>query len=242
MPYTMSLVVLLLLVELVGLTVVGLGITWFAKYGGGFALDKTGKEFNLHPVFMALGFLFFNGNSLMTYRILGNNVHRLFAKIVHFLLQLVALICASFGLACVFQFHNANSIPNMYSLHSWLGIATYSFFCLQLLLGLTLFLIMAVFSPNSMTNLRKFYLHFHVYGGVLIFVMAGAASLLGTAEKISFSIQKYSQLPPVAIVANFFGVFTILFVGLVCYVLYSDKFKTAPNTDREYREQINVEQ
>ncbi len=238
MPSTLTLVVLLVLAELVGLITVGLGITWFAKYGGGFALDKSGKEFNLHPVFMVLGFLFFNANSLMTYRVLGNNINRLFVKIVHFLLQLVALVCASFGLACVFQVFNANGHTHMYSLHSWLGIATFVFFCLQLLLGLSLFLIVPVWTPNSMTSLRKFYLHFHVYGGVLIFVMSGASSLIGTAEEISF--KNYSELPPVAVVANLFGIFTVIFVGLVCYILFTDKLKPAANTDSEYTQQMNV--
>ena len=61
-------------------------------------------------------------------------------------------------------------------------------FPLQLILGFVMFLIMAIFAPMSTTNIRKVYLHLHVYGGVLIFIMAGVTSLLGTAEKISFNM------------------------------------------------------
>ena len=46
-------------------------------------------------------------------------------------IQMLAFIVAVFGLKAVFDFHNHNNIPNMYSLHSWLGISVAVLFTLQ---------------------------------------------------------------------------------------------------------------
>lgn len=37
----------------------------------------------------------------------------------------------SSGIVAVFDFHNHNKIPNMYSLHSWCGMLTFVLFCVQ---------------------------------------------------------------------------------------------------------------
>lgn len=52
-------------------------------------------------------------------------------KLVHFGLQFGGMITAGFGLKAVFDFHNTQNIPNMYSLHSWLGISTVVLFACQ---------------------------------------------------------------------------------------------------------------
>ena len=52
-------------------------------------------------------------------------------KVVHSILQLVAFCIAVCGLVAVFGFHNAQEIPNMYSLHSWIGMATTVLFAFQ---------------------------------------------------------------------------------------------------------------
>lgn len=35
------------------------------------------------------------------------------------------------GVVAVFDFHKAANIPDMYSLHSWCGMATFLLFCVQ---------------------------------------------------------------------------------------------------------------
>lgn len=52
-------------------------------------------------------------------------------KFIHAGLNLVAFILAVISLVAVFDFHNAAKIPNMYSLHSWLGLIAVILYCLQ---------------------------------------------------------------------------------------------------------------
>ena len=52
-------------------------------------------------------------------------------KVIHLLMQLVALICACVGLKAVFSNHIKNGIPNLYSMHSWVGLTAFVLFTFQ---------------------------------------------------------------------------------------------------------------
>lgn len=52
-------------------------------------------------------------------------------KLLHATLMLLALLLSIVGLCAVFGFHYAENIPNVYSLHSWIGIAATALFALQ---------------------------------------------------------------------------------------------------------------
>lgn len=59
--------------------------------------------------------------------------NKLTAKILHTLLYLMAVPCIVVGTITVFDSHNLRvpPIPNLYSLHSWLGVTTIGLFALQ---------------------------------------------------------------------------------------------------------------
>ena len=75
-----------------------------------------------------VGFCFIS--AMIVYRVFRHE-NKLFVKLVHFGLQLVAFGIAVWGLKAVFDFHNANNIPNLYSLHSWCGLCTVILFSCQ---------------------------------------------------------------------------------------------------------------
>lgn len=53
-------------------------------------------------------------------------------KFSHMLLHLIAICLGIVGIKAVFKYHEmSNNLENVYSLHSWIGIGTFSLFCLQ---------------------------------------------------------------------------------------------------------------
>lgn len=52
-------------------------------------------------------------------------------KVLHGILALGAFILTVLGLVAVFYFHNSQGTPNMYSLHSWMGLGTVLLFSCQ---------------------------------------------------------------------------------------------------------------
>lgn len=52
-------------------------------------------------------------------------------KLVHGGLMFLALLLSIVGLCAVFDSHKGLNLPNMYSLHSWVGICTVAMFALQ---------------------------------------------------------------------------------------------------------------
>jgi len=55
-------------------------------------------------------------------------------KVVHLLLHLVALVAGVLGITAVFKSKKEAHLPDMYTLHSWLGISTICLFGLQVYL------------------------------------------------------------------------------------------------------------
>ena len=67
---------------------------------------------------------------MIVYRVFRHE-NKFIVKMVHFGLQLMAFAIAVCGLKAVFDYHNHNSIPNLYSLHSWCGLGTIILFSCQ---------------------------------------------------------------------------------------------------------------
>ena len=56
---------------------------------------------------------------------------KLLMKSIHAGLNAVAAVLAIISLVAVFDFHDASKIPNMYSLHSWVGLTVVILYMLQ---------------------------------------------------------------------------------------------------------------
>ncbi|TKS78082.1 Cytochrome b ascorbate-dependent protein 3 [Collichthys lucidus] len=211
---------------------------------GGFAWDGSPKQFNWHPVLMVTGLIVLYGNGAVLYRVpLTWGQNKLPWKLLHAAVMLLALVLSVVGLCAVFDFHNAKNTPNLYSLHSWIGIAATALFAMQWVLGLAVFLV-----PCSPISLRKLLKPVHVWFGGSILSLSIVACISGINEKLFFALktntsgtQPYSKLPPEAVLGNTLGVLIVAF-GLVVLKILSNPIWQRPDSrpeDTAYTEDVS---
>ncbi|KAK7939324.1 hypothetical protein WMY93_002650 [Mugilogobius chulae] len=177
---------------------------------------------------MVLGLVFLQGDAILVYRVFRNESKRS-AKLLHGIIHLLALIISIVGIVAVFDFHRASKIPDMYSLHSWCGLATILLFCIQWVLGLMFFLF-----PVASAWIRAMYLPLHVFCGVVLLVMSIGSCLLGITEKLLFSIMDtYSTRSPEGVLANSLGVVLVVFGILLIFIITKEEYRRPPNPEEE---------
>lgn len=227
--------ILILVIQGLGLTAVILVAVWMGHYLGGFAWQSNpGLEFNYHPVFMIIGMIFLYADSILAYRVF-RNMKKIYIKVIHAVIHVGALIFASVGLKAVFDSHNLaeKPIPNLYSLHSWLGLTTVVLFGLQWVFGFTSYLF-----PKLSFNLRSMYMPHHVFWGLAIFGLAVCSALTGITEKaiFLFMLKKmpYSEYPAQGILINFLGIIIIALAACVFYVVTRPEYKRQNTPDEEH--------
>ncbi|NWZ52639.1 CYAC3 protein, partial [Haliaeetus albicilla] len=228
---------------------------WCQHWRGGFALDGSLQMFNWHPVLMVTGMVVLYGAAALVYRLPPAwSGPKLPWKVLHGALTLAAFSLAVLGLVAVFRFHNNHGTPNMYSLHSWLGLATVLLFScqvgaapapphpgsllharrphlpsLQWLAGFSAFLL-----PWAPAWLRALYKPVHVFFGSTILMLSVASCVSGINEKLFFSLKNgtmdYKCLPAEAVFANTLGLLIILFGVLVLGALARPSWKR-PDAD-----------
>ncbi|XP_072300125.1 plasma membrane ascorbate-dependent reductase CYBRD1 [Eucyclogobius newberryi] len=192
-------------------------LTWVLHYRDGLAWDGGSAEFNWHPVLMVVGLIFLQGTAIIIFRLPWTwACNKLVMKWIHASLHLLAFTLAVISTVAVFDFHNAAKIPNMYSLHSWLGIAAITLYCLQIVVGVVLYLI-----PITPVSWRAAFMPFHAFFGTVLFVGVIAVALMGITEKLIFGLKspKYSESPPEAVFVNVLGVLLVAFGAIVVYTV-----------------------
>lgn len=216
---------LVLLAQMLGLSSVILVAVWLSHYRGGFAWQSdVSREFNYHPLFMVLGLVFLYGDAILVYRVF-RNVRKTFIKIIHATMLLLSLIFASVGLKAVFDSHNLAEKPisNMYSLHSWVGLATVLMFALQWVFGFCSFLL-----PNISFQWKVNLMPLHVFFGMTILCLALASALTGLTEKAFFVLKNTYATSQEGLVINSLGFVLIAFVILVIYLASRSEYKRYP--------------
>ncbi len=110
-----------------------------------------GKLFSFRDIFWFEEKFF---SAILAYRVF-RDVKKLRVKILHGSLLALSLIFASIGLKAVFDNHNlaAPPKPNLYSLHSWVGLTAVVFFGMQWVCGFVTFLF-----PKLSEEIRKAYM------------------------------------------------------------------------------------
>ncbi|XP_057842265.2 probable ascorbate-specific transmembrane electron transporter 2 [Cryptomeria japonica] len=201
----------ILLVQVFGVTACILVLYWVLHYGGGLAFHSEKKQriFNLHPVFMFVGFIFLASQGILSYKIVP--VKKDSQKLVHLILLGLAIILGAIGIYAVFKFHNESHIKDMYSLHSWLGISVISLFGLQWVVGFIAFLY-----PGASKNRRGRIVPWHLFFGVFLYAMAIATVETGILEKLTFEeIKGLNRFSSEAMLVNSTAIIILIFAMLV---------------------------
>uniref|UniRef100_A0A3Q3FWI5 Plasma membrane ascorbate-dependent reductase CYBRD1 n=2 Tax=Labrus bergylta TaxID=56723 RepID=A0A3Q3FWI5_9LABR len=191
-------------------------LRWVLHYREGLAWDGGLGEFNWHPVLQISGFIFLNGAAIIVFRLPWTwRCSKLIMKFIHAGLNLAAFICATISFVAVFDFHNAAQIPNMYSLHSWLGLAALVLFCLQIVLSVIIYLM-----PFSPASWRAAFMPLHVFFGRSLFGSVIAVALMGITEKLIFGLSnpKYKDSPPEAVFVNVMGVLLVAYGVAILWI------------------------
>ena len=159
-----------------------------------YAWDKDSSPgFNNHPVYMVTSLVFLYSQAMMAYQY--SPLSHTLNKMLHFTLQTVAMALMCVGVHAAFYSHNHNKpspIPNLYSVHSWVGFTVVVLFATQYAAGLYHFMLpQDVRIPNVTQTGKKEYLKYHAYFGVALFFLAIGACWLGFFEKSVFMNAKH---------------------------------------------------
>ncbi|RCV43446.1 hypothetical protein SETIT_9G294800v2 [Setaria italica] len=197
--------------QLLAAAVLALALVWVLHFRGGVSWERASNPlyvYTAHPLFMVIGFVICTGEAVMAYRIvLGPRAAK---KAVHMLLHLVAMAFAAVGLYAAFKYHHDAGIPDLRSLHSWLGIATIALYALQWLVAFVYFVF-----PGAAMTMRADYAPWHIFFGIVIFHMAILTAETGLAKFI-FPLNDY---PSEAFIINFTGLALLMFGVVVVLVV-----------------------
>jgi len=224
-PKTLSITHILL-----ALGSIGLCIAWVVKNYSGFTLDNGTYHFLLMTLF-----IIFTSVGATSFRIF-TFVSRPVAKLIHAGCLTASFIIASVSLWTIFKFHNDKNIPNMYTLHSWLGLVFVILFGLQLMGGLFSFLF-----PLVSPAVRSKILPVHRASGIILFTGIAGIAMIGINEKLVFEVGKYKVKDAFGIIPNIFGLILFLFAAVGTFILVRPEYKREENRSQAipYREHVS---
>lgn len=207
-------------VHFLGVASLTLALTWSLHFRGGVAWRSHTKSriFNLHPPLM-VAFLFLAGEATLVFRTLpaiasggGGSDAKQVRKLVHLSLHLPALLLGVLGICAAFRYHSGTA--HLFSLHSWLGIASLALLVVHWALAF-----LGFWAPGLPPRARARALPWHVAAGLGAWAMADAAAVTGVMEKLTFmqAAGVLARSAPESIMANFLGL--ILFLMGVALLL-----------------------
>ncbi|ONI31886.1 hypothetical protein PRUPE_1G336700 [Prunus persica] len=205
--YQISATPVTIFVHLLAIAITTLVLIWLLHFRHGLALNSfiTEKILNVHTLLMVIGFILIGGEAIMAYKTVPGK--RNTQKMVHLILHFLALVAIILGIYAAFKFNHESGIPNLLTLHSWLGIITISLFGLQ-----WLFAFFAYVFPGAESSARGNLVPWHTFVGMVIFLLAVCTAEAGLLERFLFlSIGRTQE----TLIINFTGLLIFLFAASV---------------------------
>lgn len=192
---------------------------WFKMDGFSFESedgDPT-KIFSYHPLFMIIGFVLFFAQGSIAFRVLPYfKISRPNIKLIHMTIHFSAIVFTSVGLYAVFKYHSDAGISHMYSLHSWIGIGTFSLFILQYIIGYVSFYAQYP-SPQNRAAILP---HHKLLGIPILLTLIAVSIATGIIEKLTFG--RYCTSPDIGnshcAYGNSLGIVIIFLFTILLYI------------------------
>jgi cytochrome b-561 len=131
--------------------------------------------FNWHPIMMVSGMIICTTESLLAFRAFPFD--KVINRRVRYIWHTIGIVFMCIGLAAVFTYNNDVNKANLWSIHSWMGLATIALFLAQYVLGIYLFFV------DSDTDMREAYIPLFAYLDIFIYVSACFTAEAGIVEK-----------------------------------------------------------
>ncbi|XP_065809385.1 plasma membrane ascorbate-dependent reductase CYBRD1-like [Labrus bergylta] len=195
-------------------------LRWVSNYRDGLAWDGGPANFNWHPVLQLSGFVFLNGLGIIAFRLpWTHQLSKESVKLIHAALNTLAFFCAIMALKAVFGSQSGSNFPDLFSLHSWLGITVVSLFGIEIALAASIYLF-----PITPESWKAAFHPLHVFLGRFLFGSTICVSLIGLTERLIFSLNdpKYSDSPPEAFFANVMGLLLVAY-GVAIFWISTNK-------------------
>ncbi|CDW57201.1 Cytochrome b561 [Trichuris trichiura] len=211
--------------HMLGITAVILVSVWMGSYGVGFEWEGSpAGMFRYHPMLMIIGMQLLMGEAALTYRML-RYTRKSISKPIHIALHSITFLCFVLALKAVFYSHNyvVPPIPNLYSLHSWVGLVIVLAFCLQYVFSFYSF-----FYPKVDPSLGERVMPIHRLIGKALLVASTASALMGISEYAAWNVKCWSQLCSEGMIANFTGLLLALYSAMVLYLVSNENYKREP--------------
>jgi len=168
-----------------------------------FAWREKGREdleWNMHPVLMVAGFIYFMGEAMLMYRTC-RCCRRIWTKLLHSIFHILAIPCIAMGFLAAWDYHSLKKdrigddapIQHFYSLHSWLGLATMGLFVLQFVVGFFSFLLLLC-CESATASFRAALVPVHSTFGTTTFLLAIATCVAGLTEKAYFTLSETTEI------------------------------------------------
>ncbi|KAI5353404.1 PREDICTED: probable [Prunus dulcis] len=205
--YQISATPVTIFAHLLAIAITTLVLIWLLHFRHGLALNSsiTEKILNVHTLLMVIGFILIGGEAIMAYKTVPGK--RNTQKMVHLILHFLALVAIILGIYAAFKFNHESGIPNLLTLHSWLGVITISLFGLQ-----WLFAFFAYVFPGAESSARGNLVPWHTFVGMVIFLLAVCTAEAGLLERFLFlSIGRTQE----TLIINFTGLLIFLFAASV---------------------------
>jgi transmembrane ascorbate-dependent reductase len=144
-------------------------------------------------------------------------------------MQIVAFVLATLGIIDVAWFKRKGGYPTFYTMHSWIGLITYSIFALQLLIGLVFFWkpkLFLCFLPDHDNAIRRV-LPWHILAGLAIYLGTIVSIVSGINNRqalfgASFAPESVNPQDNAYTIGNLVGV-SMVIAGLSVYYHHKSK-------------------